>query len=381
MGWLAIASLPACDVHGIVGSNVSLDDGGGTGGGTAVVDEGPHATDHEPDDGVGGGSGGGDGDPTTSDAVMFDVGVGDGLEVCLAPQSSRCDHLGDDPWNALGVGCPGDFEADTSFFGDPRALHVLEGTLGTSGVYSPREGERMVILSTGRAADLPRTHEQLGCSDPQLCPSTGLAPGAPLPSLPVPIDVRPVDAVLTCADEPELVGGGDCSNTLFSEWDAGTGAYDYAELRMRAKVPLEANALVYEFAFFSAEYPLWTNQDSLWNDMYVAWLESEAWTGNVSFDELGHPISTNGVFLDYLDADSPLCTEDPCVAPELDGFAMDGHAGTRWLETIAPVVPGEEIELVLAIFDLTDAFYDTAVVLDGVHWGCTDQPPVTAPAG
>ena len=115
--------------------------------------------------------------------------------------------------------------------------------------------------------------------------------------------------------------------------------------------------------------------------MYVAWLESEAWTGNVSFDELGNPITIGGVFLDYLDADSAQCTMVPCVAPELDGFAMDGHAGTQWLEIIAPVVAGEEIELVFAIFDMTDGLFDTAVILDGAQWGCTDKPPLTAPAG
>jgi hypothetical protein len=115
--------------------------------------------------------------------------------------------------------------------------------------------------------------------------------------------------------------------------------------------------------------------------MYVAWLESEAWTGNISFDELGNPISINGVLMDYLDADSPLCERSPCEAPELDGFAMDGHAGTRWLETVAPVVPGEEVEVIFAIFDLSDAYFDTVVLLDAVHWGCTDLPPLTQPQG
>ena len=161
----------------------------------------------------------------------------------------------------------------------------------------------------------------------------------------------------------------------------GEGAYDYAEVRLEAKVPPHIDGFAYQFAFFSAEYPMWVGDDTPWNDMYVAWLESEAWTGNISFDEYGHPISIGGVFLDYLDADSPLCGNGSCVAPELDGFAMDGHAGTRWLETVAPVHPGEIIEVVFAVFDLTDSFYDTVVVLDNVHWDCTNLPPITSPEG
>jgi hypothetical protein len=205
--------------------------------------------------------------------------------------------------------------------------------------------------------------------------------GGPMTALPPPIDVTRVDEHYTCADNPGLVGTGDCSNSLEDEWTAGAGAHDYAELRMSAKVPQGADAFTYQFAFFSSEYPVWTSQGSPWNDMYVAWLESEAWTGNISFDELGNPISINGVLMDYLDADSPLCERRPCEAPELDGFAMDGHAGTRWLETVAPVVAGEEVEVIFAIFDLSDAYFDTVVLLDDVHWGCTDLPPLTQPQG
>jgi hypothetical protein len=375
----------ACDVHGLVGSNatgVGAEPTGGAAGSTGVeAGEGTgtsstgapagssSSTGIDPDD-----SGGG-----TTEAVVFDVAPGDGPAVCLAPLPTTCDRSDDDPWHAMGVGCAGSIDAMTTFTGHPAALHVHRGLLGTHGEYAPREGERMVILSSGRAADVPRTHAQLHC-EPLTCPSTALDLGGPT-ALPPPMQVSPVDDVQTCADDPSLVGTGDCSNTLATQWSAGDGAHDYAELRMTTKVPETADAFTYQFAFFSAEYPVWTTEGSPWNDMYVAWLESEAWTGNISFDELGNPISINGVFLDYLDADSPLCERIPCVAPELDGFAMDGHAGTRWLETVAPVVPGEEVEVIFAIFDLSDAFFDTVVLLDGVHWGCTDLPPLTQPQG
>lgn len=385
-GAVALLLSCACEVHGLVGSNITGEPPGSTG-------EQPGSTSGDSGDVAGSTSTGSVGSSSgmalddtadsgggTTQSVVFDVSPGDGPEVCLAPLPTVCDQGSDDPWRAMGVGCPGSLDAVTSFSGHPGALHVHQGLLGTHGEYTPREGERMVILSTGRAADVPRTHAQLHCA-PEVCPSTAWGAAAPLSSLPPPMTVSPVDDTYTCAQDHSLVGTGDCSNTIASQWSAGDGAYDYAELRLTAKVPETADALQYQLAFFSAEYPLWTNQGSPWNDMYVAWLESEAWTGNISFDELGNPISINGVFLDYLDAESPLCERIPCEAPELDGFAMDGHAGTRWLETVAPVVPGEEIELVFAIFDLSDGLFDSVVLLDGVRWGCTDLPPLTQPQG
>jgi hypothetical protein len=385
---LLLLAAGACEVHGLVGSNATGGAGGDATGGAADSTSGDTspAVDSTSTGSTLGTTVGalddasGSEDSTSGDTVIFDVAPGDGPEVCLAPLPTVCDYGTEDPWRAMGVGCPGSIVGKTSFTGHPAALHVHRGLLGTHGEYAPREGERFTILSTGRAADVPRTHAELGC-EPLLCPSTALDMGGPLPTLPPPIDVDPVHSSKTCAEDPSLVGRGDCSNSLVGPWSAGAGAYDYAELRMTAQVPATADAFVYQFAFFSAEYPVWTNQASPWNDMYVAWLESEAWTGNISFDAYGNPISINGVFLDYLDADSPLCNRVPCEAPELDGFAMDGHAGTRWLETVAPVVPGEEIEVVFAIFDLSDAYFDTVVLLDGVHWGCTDLPPLTQPQG
>lgn len=381
MGLLAFTLSSACEVHGLVGSNDGDAAGSvGDGVGSAIGDDDGAVTTADDDGMDGGTSGAGTGGMGGGHTLKFDVDPGEGIEVCLAPISTSCDRDDDDPWHAIGVGCPGSWEAETELGGHPEAIHVVSGTLGTHGIYSPREGERMVILSTGRAADIPRTHAQLACTNSVFCPSTAFS-GVGMSTLPTPIDVTPVHSLLTCTEDPSLVGKGDCSNTLGSEWAQGDDAYDYAEMRLSAKVPDEADALIYQFAFFSAEYPLWANPDAPFNDMYVAWLESEEWTGNVSFDELGNPISINGVFLDFLDADSELCTEGTCVAPELDGFAMEGHAGTRWLETVAPVVPGEEIELIFAVFDLTDASFDTAVLLDGLHWGCTDLPPVTTPTG
>lgn len=376
---LAALGLAACQVRGVIGSH--LDDGGGdtsgastsggtmaTGGpgGTTTVSAGPGSA----------GSATSSDDATTSPGIVFDVGVPDAPNLCADLGQTSCDADSDDPLHALGINCPGPGpKATGAIAGSPGASRVHDGTLGTHGYFSPREGSRTLILSTGIAGEVPVPADEL-CPG---CPSTDF--GQPvLNVLPAPIDVRDVDDTLTCTDDPELIGTGDCSNTLEEEWTAGTGAYDYVELRMSAQVPAGFDALRYQFAFFSSEYPLWFDHNSPWNDMYVAWLESEAWTGNISFDEAGNPISINGVLLDFRDAPAMGC-EAPCEAPELAGFSMEGHAGTRWLETVAPVVPGETIELVFAVFDLSDGSFDSAVVLDDWDWTCSGGPPITAPVG
>src|SRR5690606_15288016 len=166
-------------------------------------------------------------------------------------------------------------------------------------------------------------------------------------------------------------------NTLQEQWSQGSGAYDYAELRMSGTVPVGASGCGYNLAFFSTEYPGYYQTG--YNDMYVAWLQSEVWTGNISFDEMGNPISLNAGFLDYKDAPNPYDCPAPCTAPELQGTVMQTHAGTKWLTTTAGVSPGEDITIIWAIWDLSDEVLDSVVILDDFRWNFEGGPPVTIP--
>jgi hypothetical protein len=360
VGVLGVFLMAGCEVRGVIGSD--LTSMGSTSAQTSTTSD----TTLE---------------GSSDDTMRFDVAHDVHVE-CNPPPSGPCDDIDDDPWRAMGLGCPGEVEIETSFAGAPEAITVHEGVLGSSGVYAPREGTRFVILSTGHADHLPMTPAQLQATlpecEPIVCPSSDLGEEE-RKILPAPIDVRRVAEDRDCAEDSTLVGSGDCSNSLWTQWVAGSGAHDYVELRMRAVVPPQTDGIRYDFAFFSVEYPLWVDHASPWNDMYVAWLESESWTGNISFDEGGSPISVNSVFLDYKDAPSDACPE-PCSAPELGGFAMEGHAGTKWLTTTAPVRAGEQIELVFALFDLSDPLFDTMVILDNFQWTCSGLPPFTNPA-
>jgi hypothetical protein len=344
------------------GADAGTEGGGQTGGGSA---DGGSNDDGDPSDG-------GDGD-ASGGGTKFDLaGLPDGSTDnvgCQLPPHVPCDPVSLDPWHAIGVNCPNEYQVGVQYTGAASALYVHTGQLGTynPATYPTLEGEKMVILSSGNAQQLTQAGAYASTSHPGNNPLT----------LPAPLTPTPVSATQDCNDNPALVGAGDCSNTVQVQWNQGSGAYDYAEMRMTGIVPGGASGFSYNFAFFSTEYPVYYK--SSFNDMYIAWLESEIWTGNVSFDEMGNPISLNAGFLDYKDAPNPYDCPAPCSAPELQGTAMQGHAGTKWLSTSAGVVPNEAFTLVFAIFDLSDEILDSVVILDNFEWNCEGGPPVTIP--
>ena len=79
--------------------------------------------------------------------------------------------------------------------------------------------------------------------------------------------------------------------------------------------------------------------------------------------------------------DQPPESVFPYLTGVLDGLLMLNQFNGDEGEPLFCMPAGEEIEIIFAIFDIGDPELDSAVVLDGVHWGCTDLPPVTAPTG
>lgn len=307
---------------------------------------------------------------------------------CEEPKRVVCDKDSEDPLHAFGINCPGDpVQVDAQFSGVVTARGVLE-KLGKSKAFDPREGQRYLVIGTGNVAELqieaPSTDLPLL---PSFCSDDLQAAWDKKTDLPAPIVTTRV-GTQDCMAKPSLIGTGDCSNTIQAQWEATKGrryrANDLQELRIKAKVPSWARSLTYDFAFLTTEYPGYYK--NAFNDLFIAWLESKSWTGNISFDKKGSPISLNAGFLDYRDArqgviNDPECATG-CTAKELEGTCMKGHAATRWLSTKVGVTPGEEIELVFTIVDLGDSMMDSYVLLDNFRWSCdpqkmpeTDPPP------
>lgn len=323
------------------------------------------------------------GSSSSDDGPLLDMGVGSEGEVpcgegelcegdCDIPPHTPCDAAANAPLiQTMGLNCPNEPQVTVTTNGSPAAMG-RRNAFGNAGLFPPQEGSGYVVIGSGEVADLD------GAADAFLtyCSQdlAGFDPG----TLPQPIVGSDVGAQ-TCTDNQALVGTGDCSNTIAAQLTAG--AYDYTEIKFTVSVPTTVNSFSYDLAFFSIEYPDYFQ--SQFNDMYIGWLESEAWTGNISFDGQGNPISLNAGFLNYKDScapNDPMCGSG--VAPALHGTCMETHAGTAWLTSQAGVVPGEQITVVFAIFDQGDGILDSYVFLDNFQWGCEgDLPPQTVPIG
>ena len=87
------------------------------------------------------------------------------------------------------------------------------------------------------------------------------------------------------------------------------------------------------------------------------------------------------------------CNVCPDGTGDLAGTGMDNAActffgescagaaggGTVWLETTAPVVPGETITLQLMVFDVSDDILDSLTILDGFEWDIDPSEVGTEP--
>lgn len=159
---------------------------------------------------------------------------------------------------------------------------------------------------------------------------------------------------------------------------AGAGANDGVLLRLTIRVPTNAQSFAYSFRFFSSEY--WQYSCTVFNDFYLALLTTGAAgipaDGNISFDSLTNPVSVNNGFFEVCQARG--CYTCPNGQGELAGTGMQlqdpfdpGGAtggGTVWLQTTAPIVPGEIMTLDLMIFDVSDNILDSLVLLDDFVW-------------
>jgi hypothetical protein len=361
----------ATNVTGI--GSVGPLDGPGTEGGTGDTDEPTGTTGAVSADGPGTTEG-----DETADGPKFDLGVppdGGGPPpsceelgncVCTIPEHVPCDAGTNDPFRAIGLNCPGELQVNASTSG-PASARGIRASFGSTNVFDPREGTVYAVIGSGLVGEL-NTPTPNGDSNqfPTHC-NDDLGAFDPGGSLPAPISVQDVGG--DCTANPALVGSGDCSNTIEGQFSQGGAANDYVEMRFTVQVPPDVVSFSYDFAFSSTEYPYYSG--SAFNDMYIGWLESELWTGNISFDAAGNPISLNAGFLEYTGN-----------APELSGTCMRQHAATGWLTTTTGVTGGENITVVFAVFDLSDSILDSYAFLDNFEWGCEPTGgPMTEPEG
>jgi len=220
---------------------------------------------------------------------------------------------------------------------------------GTGGIV-PVEGPTMAGLSSGRMRDQNDPGYLVGNAE-----SLGYLGNPP--------------AGYLAANGGALPASAGCSGNCPS----GVGANDSVNLRLTIRVPTNAQSFRYRLKFLSAEYTNYSCDQ--YNDFYLGLLDTGAGgipaDGNISFDALGNPLSVNNGFFD-------VCTPQGCYAcPEgagelagtgLQAGNLNPGGGTVWLETTAPIVPGEDMVLEMMIFDVTDDWLNSYILLDGFEW-------------
>jgi hypothetical protein len=169
---------------------------------------------------------------------------------------------------------------------------------------------------------------------------------------------------------------------------------DLTVLTLTVKAPSNARAFTFRFNFFSAEYSDFIGYQ--FNDMFVVNLTSKMTSGNITFDTNGQPVTVNNGFFQAC-LSQPICGN--CGAcggklncpgnmscghtcgkgnASLDGTGYDDPIANRkgqqvggatdWLQTTAPITPGETFQLQFIIFDAVDHYYDSAVLIDQFEW-------------
>ncbi len=256
------------------------------------------------------------------------------------------------------------------------------------GVNAPRYGDSLVVLSTGPAADgddpdwlpwQPGTDMQAG-GDGSVPSSWLAANGGVIPSAP------------------------GCPSP------GGSQVHDPVMLTLEIRVPTNASSFNLSSYFMSSEYPEYVCTS--FNDFFIMLLTSD-WKGEpanpkdgnlaiyTASDGMQFPVGVNlatgtGLFRQCVNgemgcAGSPNPSEaNSCEAQnELAGTGFDepGAAcgaeggivggGTGWLNTTGNVVPGEVITLRIAIWDTSDAAFDSAALIDNFQWNIEPTVPGT----
>ncbi len=316
-------------------------------------------------------------------------------DVCpLEVQHLPCDGASDDALHALGLNCTtagpdwvnnqnAVAVSKLSFMAPPpsggRRSWQVATSYGThvdpntnKPFWGPREGEKVLLISTGTMPG-PNGQGAVVLADGDVYNDTA---GGTWDSDTMP---PPMSASKGSADPMGFTncdGVNDCSNTIADQWDlGGEDANDKMWFSFDVKAPAladgdvaDANGYTFDFAYFSAEFPEFV--DSVFNDIFVVWQDSEEYTGNVTFIN-GQPLTVTALWpVDYDGA-----------APELagtgyvDDFFFGDAGATGWYKATGGVKPGETFTLAFAIFDMGDSDYDTTAILDNWQWDCMGCVP------
>lgn len=258
-----------------------------------------------------------------------------------------------------------------TFYGPNNSYaHRVTAHMGSN--FSPHKGSYMAFFSTGTADDNTDT--------PSYRPGDG------------------TDLQNTYTHPAPLLANQNV-NPCGTGKNEPTTVNDYTELRLTLKAPINAGSFTFDFNFFSEEYPEYVCHG--FNDTFLAMLTSQKYPTptQIAFDANNHRINVNNSFfqdctsivsgdgLGYTHACTGALSLLNKTGYEIKygqtaftlGNDNKGSGATDWLNTTAPIQPGETFTLSFIIFDEGDGLMDSAINLDNFRWHSTTlSNPVTA---
>ncbi len=216
-----------------------------------------------------------------------------------------------------------------------------------------------------------------------------------------------------CSDIP--LTGLDCQALSDNAPGGGASVQDWAELTLWVKVPSNANAMHFDFAFFSSEFNQWWS--SAVNDAFFVLVSSKTYAGaNVAKDGHGLAVTVNSGFFQLCPAypgpaglsQDKAAGLQQCVGMSGDAsqgvigalaqtgydgaavgtddtvLAVDGSkyvygGGSGWLHASFDVTPSEELQMRIVVMDTFDGLKDSVVVVDGLGWDAQASSGVSRP--
>ncbi len=318
----------------------------GSGGGGAGAADGSAAAGGDESGLTGGGSNAGDA-PATCDAAITAIEDTDPFNAAAA--MGLCTRY-DGTAAGWGLVSAKYMKPDGSDGMNP----ISHGLLSSFGVVEPLEGERFAVLSSGTAR--PPGHPQWIDAQPNVNTSGDMKTyGDPPEGFPVPFT---------------RCGGGEAVGYPV--------ANDGAALELLIKAPSNAKGMAFDFTFYTVEFPIYVCDE--YNDYFVVLMDpppATALNKNISFDDVGSPISVNNALLQVCQTQTAGNLYFPCPkqTTELQGTGYEDHAATGWLTTQVPVEPGKSFSLRFAIWDAGDHVWDSTVLIDNFRWILDAEPP------
>jgi hypothetical protein len=269
--------------------------------------------------------------------------------------------------------------SDGQGLGDARQVWLPE----QFGTLRPREGSRLLVLSTGVARDVNDDDDDddytADCDTFESVLQAGEWTGGRAPPENYPKD------------------SSQCDDDVNSSAQL---AYNDVVLELTLRAPSNAKAFSFDSLFLTYEYPDFLC--SAFNDFFVVFVDpapDDLDDDNVLFDANEDPVGVNSGLLSVCReaergrAARPVeCTLGPALLAET-GFDQDeatcaadltdkrdiGGASTGWLHTDVPVSPGKIITISIKLWDNGDPLLDSSVVIDNFQWSVEMLPLGTGP--